>query len=46
MTWSGSNAEAGPRHALNFNVTLAALDGPGDDLSGGAGRTLDLGVAG
>jgi hypothetical protein len=35
-----------PRHALNFNVTLAALDGPGDDVTGVAGRTLDLGVAG
>jgi hypothetical protein len=35
-----------PRHELNFNVTLVALDGPGDDFPGVAGRTLDLGVAG
>jgi hypothetical protein len=35
-----------PRHALKVNVTLAALDGPGDDLGGVAGQTLDVGVAG
>jgi hypothetical protein len=35
-----------PRHALHINVTLVALDGPGDDVTGVAGRTLDLGVAG
>jgi hypothetical protein len=34
-----------PRHPLHLDVTLAALDGPGD-LTGVAGRTLDVGMAG
>jgi PilZ domain len=35
-----------PRHALHIDVILAALDGPDDELTGVAGHTIDIGVAG